>query len=85
MGGEAGAEGSRFAGIGVTFFLLALRDRAGVLVKLETESRFEACECVSSWSDIVCELIGPSAKSLNAGSEFILAPLRNPSYVCQGI
>lgn len=38
VGGEAGAEGSRLAGIGVIFFLLALRDRAGVLVKLETES-----------------------------------------------
>lgn len=48
VGGEAGAEGSRFAGIEVTFFLPVLRDRPGVLVKLETESRVEACECESS-------------------------------------
>ena len=41
VGGEAGAEGRRFAGIGVMFFLLMLSDRPGVLVKLDTESRFD--------------------------------------------
>jgi len=85
VGGEAGAEGSRFEGIGVTFFLPALRDRAGLLVKLDTESRFEACDCVSSWSDAVCELIVPSNRSLNDGSDPILTPLRSPSHVYQGI
>lgn len=47
VGGEAGAEGSRFAGIGVMVFLGALRERAGVLVKEETESRVEVVECES--------------------------------------
>lgn len=68
VGGEAGADGSRFAGIGVTVFLEALRERAGVLVKEETESRVEGVEWASSWSDMGCELIGPSAMSLKAGS-----------------
>lgn len=53
----------------MTFFLLALRDLPGVLVKLEPELRVEACEGDSSWSDMLCELIGPSARSLNAGSD----------------
>lgn len=44
VGGEAGADGSRFAGIGVRVFLEALRERAGVLVKEETESRVEGVE-----------------------------------------
>ena len=41
MGGEAGAEGKRLAGIGVTVFLLVLSERPGVLVKLDMESRVE--------------------------------------------
>lgn len=48
VGGDAGADGSRFAGIGVTVFLEALRERAGVVVKEETESRVELVECESS-------------------------------------
>lgn len=62
VGGEAGADGSRFAGKGVVVFLLVLRDRPGLLVKLETELRFD-WECESSWSNMVEPVDSPMSKS----------------------